>query len=96
MSCDNRLIPAKKQRHLFLRQPHRFVFKTDVQPDGLVRLVDDNLVLSAFHSYFPVAVVQQFAKIVQGFRSIPLSSLGWKCGILYQSGRFCVKREKLA
>ena len=35
-----------------LRQPHGLVFKTHVQPDGLVRLIDDNLVLGGIHNNF--------------------------------------------
>ena len=31
----------------------RLVFKTDVQPDGLVRLIDDYLVFACSHSVLP-------------------------------------------
>ncbi len=30
--------------HLALREPHGVVFEADLQPDGLVRLIDDDFV----------------------------------------------------
>ena len=33
-----------------LRQPNGLIFKTHVQPDGLIRLIDYNLVLGGIHS----------------------------------------------
>ena len=45
-----RSLRSEKVGNLFLRQPHGLVFEPHVQPDGFVRLVDDNLVLVRGHS----------------------------------------------
>ena len=39
-------IAPKQLRHLMAVQPYRLIFKADIQSDGFVRLVDDNLVLA--------------------------------------------------
>ena len=39
-------IAPEQLRHLMAVQPYRLVLEVDVQPDGFVRLVDDNLVLA--------------------------------------------------
>ena len=36
-----------------LRQPNGLIFKTHVQPNGLVRLIHDNLVFAYVHSALP-------------------------------------------
>ena len=40
-----RYIALKQLAQLRLRQPHRLVFKTDGEPDCVVRLIDDDFVL---------------------------------------------------
>ena len=40
-----RYIALKQLTQLRLRQPHRLVFKTDGEPDCVVRLIDDDFVL---------------------------------------------------
>ena len=52
--CDCRSFRTKEIGDLLLRQPHRLVFKAHVQPNGLVRLIDDNLVLARSHSTLPL------------------------------------------
>ena len=58
-------IASKQLRHLMTIQPHRLVFKTNIEPNGFVRLIDDYLVLVCVHlhlslhdniiPYFPLA-----------------------------------------
>ena len=52
--CYRRSLRAEEIGDLFLRQPHGLVFKPHVQPDGLVRLIDDYLVLARSHSTLPL------------------------------------------
>ena len=44
--------------HLALREPNRLVFEADLQPDGLVRLIDDDLVLGFWHDGDPLRLWQ--------------------------------------
>ena len=44
VTIHHRSVNAKQLRKARLVEPHRLVFKTYVQPDGLVRLIHDNLV----------------------------------------------------
>ena len=39
-------LPTKQLRHLVAIQPHSLILKPHIQPDRLVRLVDDNLVFT--------------------------------------------------
>ena len=49
MTAYDRHIALEQFAQLCLRQPHGFVFKTNVQPNGLVRLIDNNLVPGGLH-----------------------------------------------
>ena len=42
-------IASKQLRHLMTIQPHRLVFKTNIEPNGFVRLIYDNLVFVRTH-----------------------------------------------
>ena len=45
----DRHIALEQLAKLRLRQPHGLVFKSYVQPNGLIRLVDDDLVFTRCH-----------------------------------------------
>jgi hypothetical protein len=49
MLANGRLLHAKQFRNLQLRQPNAFMCIPCLQPDGLVRLIDDNLVPGLLH-----------------------------------------------
>ena len=59
-ACDRWSLCAEEIGNLLLRQPCGLVFKTHVQPNGLVRLIDDNLVLGIrfWHCCIGLFVVQ--------------------------------------
>ena len=42
--ATNRLVALEKHTHLLLTKPHGVVFEADFQPDGLVRLIDDDFI----------------------------------------------------
>ena len=53
MLADCSLLNPKQLGNLQLRQPYGLVFKSHVQPNGLVRLIHDNLVLARGHLILP-------------------------------------------
>ena len=48
-------ISTKQLRHLVAIQPHGLVFKPYIQPDGLVRLINDYLVFVCAHFVYRIS-----------------------------------------